>query len=201
MRRIPRNASNSGKNGALRTTRCCLAASHVGIPFKDHPNLLQALSALAGSGGAVRCVLVGGGLTTRNAGLMGLLAQYNLESSVVLAGPRSDIPSVTNAMDFHLLPSASEAFPNVVAEAKACGIPWVVTNVGDAAVIVGDTGWVVPPKNPVLLPRAIEEAKDSLGGENDAKRRIDARQRIEDNFGLEKNGTGLSPSLTTGALK
>lgn len=155
-------------------------------PYKDHPNLLQALSAVAGSGGAVRCVLVGGGLSTRNAGLMGLLAQYNLESSVVLAGPRSDIPSVMNALDFHLLPSASEAFPNVVAEAMACGTPCVVTNVGDAAVIVGDTGWVVPPKNPVLLARAIEEARDGFGGENDAKRRIDARQRIEDNFSLEK---------------
>ncbi len=155
-------------------------------PYKDHPNLLQALSVVAGNAGAVRCVLVGGGLTTRNAGLAGLLAQYNLTSSVVLAGPRSDIPSVMNALDFHLLPSASEAFPNVVAEAMACGTPCVVTDVGDAALIVGDTGWVVPPKNPVLLARAIEEARDGFGGENDAKRRTGARQRIADNFGLQK---------------
>lgn len=155
-------------------------------PYKDHPNLLQALSIVAGRGRAVRCVLVGGGLATSNTGLVGLLAQYNLTSSVVLAGSRSDIPSVMNALDFHLLPSASEAFPNVVAEAMACGTPCVVTNVGDAAVIVGDTGWVVPPKNPVLLARAIEEAGDGFGGDNDAKRRIDARQRIEDNFSLEK---------------
>ncbi len=155
-------------------------------PYKDHPNLLQALSELAARGVPVRCVLVGGGLTSKNRALSALLSKYNLSGFVVLAGPRSDIPAVMNALDFHLLPSASEAFPNVVAEAMACGTPCVVTNVGDAAVIVGDTGWVVPPKDPVLLARAIEEAKDGFGGENDAKRRIDARQRIEDNFGLEK---------------
>ncbi|MDP3229866.1 MAG: glycosyltransferase [Acidovorax sp.] len=155
-------------------------------PYKDHPNLLQALSFVAGRGGAVRCVLVGGGLTASNTGLMGLLAQYNLTGSVVLAGTRSDIPSIMNALDFHLLPSASEAFPNVVAEAMACGTPCVVTNVGDAALIVGDTGWIVPPKNPGLLARTIEEARDGFRGENDAKRRINARRRIEDNFSLEK---------------
>lgn len=155
-------------------------------PYKDHPNLLLALSALAARGVPVRCVLVGGGLTARNRALSAILSKYNLSGSVVLAGPRSDIPAVMNALDFHLLPSASEAFPNVVAEAMACGTPCVVTDVGDAAVIVGDTGWVVPPKAPELLALAIEEAKDGFGGENDAKRRIGARRRIENNYSLEK---------------
>lgn len=155
-------------------------------PYKDHPNLLQALSEVAARGRPVRCVFVGGGLTAKNPVLTGLLSKYNLNGSVVLAGSRGDIPAVMNALDFHILPSASEAFPNVVAEAMACGTPCVVTDVGDAAVIVGDTGWVVPPKTPVLLAAAIEEARNGFGGENDAKRRIQARQRIKDNFSLEK---------------
>jgi len=155
-------------------------------PYKDHPNLLQALTEVAAKGVPVRCVLVGGGLTTKNRVLSGLLSKYNLNGSVILAGSRSDIPAVMNALDFHILPSASEAFPNVVAEAMACGTPCIVTNVGDAAVIVGDTGWVVPPKNPGLLASAIEEARSGFGGENDTKRRTDARQRIENNFSLEK---------------
>jgi glycosyltransferase involved in cell wall biosynthesis len=155
-------------------------------PYKDHPNLLLALSLAAASGTSVRCVLVGGGLTTRNAALAELLSKYNLTSSVILAGSRSDIPAVMNALDFHVLPSASEAFPNVVAEAMACGTPCIVTDVGDAAMIVGDTGWIVPPKNPGLLARAIEEAMGGFGGENDAKRRIGARKRIVDNFSLER---------------
>jgi len=155
-------------------------------PYKDHPNLLQALAEVAARGAPVRCVLVGGSLAAKNRVLSDLLSKYNLNSSIILAGSRSDIPAVMNALDFHILPSASEAFPNVVAEAMACGTPCIVTDVGDAAMIVADTGWVVPPKNPVLLARAIEEARDGFGGENDAKRRIDARQRIEGNFSLEK---------------
>jgi glycosyltransferase involved in cell wall biosynthesis len=155
-------------------------------PYKDHPNLLQALADVAARGQAVRCVLVGGGLSPGNEVLSGLLSKYNLDGSIVLAGPRSDIPAVMNSLDFHVLPSASEAFPNVVAEAMACGIPCIVTDVGDAAMIVGDTGWVVPPKNPVSLASAIEEAREDFRGDNDGKRRIAARQRIEDNFSLEK---------------
>lgn len=52
--------------------------------------------------------------------------------------------------------------------------------------IVGDAGWIVPPKNPGLLARAIEEAMDGFGGKNDAERRIEVRKRIVDNFSLER---------------
>lgn len=155
-------------------------------PYKDHSNLLQALSVVADKGAAIRCVLVGGGLTPDNAELMGLLSKYNLTESVVLAGSRGDIPAVMNALDFHVLPSASEAFPNVVAEAMACGTPCIVTDVGDAAMIVGDTGWIVPPKNPDLLARAIEEASQGWRSENYSRRRMQARARIVGNFSLER---------------
>ena len=155
-------------------------------PYKDHANLLEAISIALANGCHVRCVLVGGGLDDRNPVLSGLLAKYNLGESVILAGKQSDIPSVMNALDFHILPSASEAFPNVVAEAMACGVPAIVTNVGDAALIVGDTGWVVPPKNPPQLARAIADAVADARGTGHAQRRAAVRQRIVDNFSLEK---------------
>ena len=50
----------------------------------------------------------------------------------------------------------SEAFPNVVAEAKASAVPAVVTNVGDTALIVDDTDRVVAPRNSPQLAAAIE---------------------------------------------
>ena len=154
--------------------------------YKDHPNLLQALSIAAARGLRFRCVLVGGGLIASNTALMGLLSKYNLENLVVLAGSRADIPVVMSAFDFHVLPSRSEAFPNVVAEAMACGTPCIVTDVGDAALIVGGTGWVVPPASPDLLALALEAAGKSFENKSDAQRRIDARNRIVDNFSLEK---------------
>lgn len=154
--------------------------------YKDHPNLLQALSIAAARGLKFRCVLVGGGLTVSNTVLTGLLSKYNLENFVLLAGSRADIPAVMNAIDFHLLPSRSEAFPNVVAEAMACGTPCVVTDVGDAALIVGETGWVVPPENSDLLAQALEEAGKSLKTNADESRRIEVRNRVVNNFSLEK---------------
>ena len=91
------------------------------------------------------------------------------------------------ALDLHILPSASEAFPNVVAEAMACGTPCLTTNVGDAPLIVGDVGWVVAPQNSLELSQAIlkiiELKKDA---EAWSIRQKLARRRIVDNFGVEK---------------
>ena len=69
-------------------------------------------------------------------------------------GRRDDIPRVINAFDIATSSSTSEAFPNALAEAMACGVPAVVTNVGDSRSILGETGSVVPPKDPKALSQA-----------------------------------------------
>ena len=126
-------------------------------PQKDHATLIAALARLAQAGTAFRCVLVGGGVDAGNAALREAIGTAGLHAFVRLLGRRDDIPAVMNALDLHVLSSRGEAFPNVLAEAMACGTPGVTTDVGDAALIVGDTGWVVPPRDTDALARALEK--------------------------------------------
>lgn len=155
--------------------------------LKDHATLLAAFARLETPAGVDRrLVLAGAGLDAGNAELAGLLERHGLTGSTVLLGPRADAAAVMAALDVHVLSSRVEAFPNVVAEAMSCGTPCVVTDVGDAALIVGDTGWVVPPGDPVALAAAIGSALAARAdGAGWSRRRQAARERIVGNFGLE----------------
>lgn len=155
-------------------------------PDKDHENLIRALGLLKAQGQPFRCVLVGRDLTPDNDRLVSWLRANNVGNDVMLLGPRNDVASIMSALDVHVLSSAGEAFPNVLAEAMACGTPCVTTDVGDAAVIVGKTGWVVPPREPQLFSEAIVSA---LSAREDMVawdvRSQDARERIKTNFSIE----------------
>jgi glycosyltransferase involved in cell wall biosynthesis len=155
-------------------------------PQKDHVNLIKALGMLKKSGKEFRCVLVGTGMDLSNSELVALIEDEDIEDRVLLLGRRLDIQKVMNAIDLHILSSYGEAFPNVLAEAMACGTPCITTDVGDAALIVGETGWVVPPKNPEALLQTIAEALDEWQkpGKWD-ERKIAARERINDNFRIQ----------------
>lgn len=85
-------------------------------------------------------VLVIGDLGARSIGPHDSLVD---DRRVVFAGHIGDMRGAYNAISILVLCSSSEGFPNAVAEALACGTPAVVTNVGDAAEIVGDNGRVV----------------------------------------------------------
>jgi glycosyltransferase involved in cell wall biosynthesis len=154
---------------------------------KDHDNLLRALAQFKDHGAMFRCALVGTGMDRNNAILVSKIDQLGLTDRVILAGRRDDIPAVMNALDLHVLSSAyGEAFPNVVAEAMACGTPCVVTDVGDAALIVGPAGWVVPPQDAEALARGIQQSLAAVGAKGAAVLGQNCRARIEENFGLEK---------------
>lgn len=120
-------------------------------PQKDHITLLSALRFLKQSELEFRCVLVGHGMHSDNQPLNEAMDHYNVCDKVILLNQRSDIPSVMAAIDVHVLSSSfGEAFPNVLAEAMACGTPCVSTDVGDASLILGETGWIAPPRDPML---------------------------------------------------
>lgn len=156
-------------------------------PLKDHKNLLDALAIIKSHGVDFYCVLVGCGLDGSNTQLTTWLGELNLTGEVKLLGQRMDIPDVMNALDVHVLSSSSEAFPNVVAEAMACGTPAVVTDVGDAALIVGETGWIVPPKDPIALADALLKSRSAMFDKSAWQARCTAvRQRMEDHFNLRR---------------
>lgn len=115
-----------------------------------------------------------------------------LADKISLLGLRRDIEAIFNSIDIHVLPSAfGEAFPNVVAEAMLTEIPCIVTDVGDAAHIVGEYGWVARPKHPDDIASALEFAFDEFRDKASwARRGQQCRQRIIQNFGLAKMVTG-----------
>jgi glycosyltransferase involved in cell wall biosynthesis len=157
-------------------------------PQKDHTNLLQALALLRSRNIPLRCVLVGVNLDSDNQELVAQVERLGLEETVILFGKRTDIPAVMSALDVHVLSSYyGEAFPNVVAEAMACETPCVVTDVGDAAFIVGDTGWVVPSRDPNALANIIEKSLNEKKKHDQwVLRCTSARERIQKNFSIQK---------------
>lgn len=155
-------------------------------PQKDHRNLLQALAHLKKQGRTPGCLLIGTGMEPENSTLMAMITELGLDDQIHLLGRCSDIPAVMNALDLHVMSSLGEAFPNVLAEAMACGTPCVSTDVGDAAAILGDHGWIVLPRNAKALAGAIARALEDLAGPDGPSRRENARRHIVENFSLDR---------------
>jgi len=155
-------------------------------PQKDHENFLRAAGLLLAERPDVHFALWGQGVDENNASLMGLAKSVKIGDNLHLLGLRSDTPRLMAALDAAALSSAyGEAFPLVVGEAMACGVPCGVTDVGDSGLIVGDTGKVVPPRDSAALAKAWvdllalpESERLSIG--------VRARQRIVDHYSADK---------------
>lgn len=148
-------------------------------PMKDHHNFLEAAAHLSARYPQVGFVLAGNGVDTRNDALRNQVDALGLRERVFMLGERSDVAELTAGLDVATSSSNSEAFPNAIGEAMACGVPCVVTDVGDSADIVGDTGLVVPPGNSVALAEAwatmIEMGSDKRGAlGHQARKRVEA---------------------------
>lgn len=154
-------------------------------PMKDHANFLKAAKLLHQEFSQVHFLLAGCNIDEKNENLQNLIQELGIVSQVHLLGERQDIPYIISALDIFSLSSAyGEAFPLVVGEAMSCGVPCVVTDVGDSAWIVGDTGKVVPPRNPQLLANAFKELID-IGSQGREILGEAARQRVINLFSLD----------------
>jgi glycosyltransferase involved in cell wall biosynthesis len=153
---------------------------------KGHRNFIDAAARLHAVMPDVQFALCGLGVDAGNAELMGWIKKVDgLESVIHLLGSRKDTPRFFAALDVATSASLSEAFPMAVGEAMACGIPCVVTNVGDSAVIVGDTGKVVPACDPQSLADAWQQMLASGPAAGQQLGRA-ARDRVEQKFGISR---------------
>ena len=153
-------------------------------PVKDHAGFLQAVRRVRDARPATRFVLAGTGVDTGNEALMRVVHEAGLGQHVQLLGERADVAGLLAALDVFVSSSAGEAFSNSVGEAMSCALPCVVTDVGDSALIVGDTGMAVPPRDPGALAAAMIEMVD-LGPARRASLGARARQRITAEFDIE----------------
>jgi glycosyltransferase involved in cell wall biosynthesis len=152
-------------------------------PQKDHHNFIHAAARLQAMTPNVHFVLCGRGVTRENTQLVEWIAKAGLQAQCHLLGERRDTARLFAAMDIATSSSASEAFPLAVGEGMACGTPCVVTNVGDSALIVGETGKVVAPENPVALAAAWRELIEA-GPEVRRSLGMEARRRVQQHFDL-----------------
>jgi glycosyltransferase involved in cell wall biosynthesis len=120
-------------------------------PMKDHATFLRAVKIFNQEGCSVRFVCIGDGKGPCKSEIHSLCRTLGLNGSLIWAGEMEDMLSVYNAIDIITSSSLSEGFPNVIGEAMACGVPCVVTDVGDSAIIVGETGVIVNPEDPQAL--------------------------------------------------
>jgi glycosyltransferase involved in cell wall biosynthesis len=146
-------------------------------PIKNHPLFLDAAARVAQRHPRVRFVCVGGGPLELRDKLAQTARERGLGDRILWTGSRNDMPAMYSAFDVHCLCSYGEGLPNAVGESMACEVPNVVTDVGDAARLIGDTGQAVPSDDREALARAIEAAILAPPDERRA-RGTRARQRI-----------------------
>ena len=175
------------KNGLRQTLKLNDSTRLIGVigrydPIKGHKEFLEALLRLDFTRYPAHILMVGRDIDTV-ASLQTYLTHPKLSPFISILPERTDIHQIMPGLDILCLPSNSEGFPNVVAEAMSCEVPCVVTDVGAASFIVGDTGIVSKNNSSLNLSSALEtmlsKSDQELNrlGEN-------ARQRIIEYFSI-----------------
>ena len=153
-------------------------------PQKDHHGFIQAAARLHAQMPEVHFLLCGIGMTWQNSRLAEWVETAGMHDFCHLLGPRQDVSRLFAGIDIATTSSAgNEAFPLVIGEAMACGTPCVVTDVGDSALMVGETGRVVAPRNPNALAEAWRELIEA-GPEVRRHLGMSGRHRIQQHFSL-----------------
>ncbi|MFZ5516464.1 MAG: glycosyltransferase [Candidatus Zhuqueibacterota bacterium] len=153
-------------------------------PQKGHQYLFEAARSIVAKYPHVKFLIVGEGEIRRE--LEESVQKMDLSSNVTFLGHRTDVNDLLKAFDVFTLPSLFEGLPNVVLEAMSAGKPVVATSVDGTveAVVHGETGLLVPPKDPEKLKDAFIQLIEHKDQARDMGKK--GRQRIENVFSLDK---------------
>lgn len=125
--------------------------------MKDYPNFIRAVELLAAKHSEIVFLAAGRGVSSDNPFFSNVAKSLVKNRQLQLLGEVKDMPAFMNTVDvFTLSSKMGEGFPNVIAEAMACGSPCVVTDAGDSAVVVDQFGIGVPTQSPAALAEGWE---------------------------------------------
>ncbi|MGD0402562.1 MAG: glycosyltransferase family 4 protein [Candidatus Acidiferrales bacterium] len=157
--------------------------------LKGHEDFIAALTIVKQAHPNIRAVIIGGawGKPGWYEERLRCIGEKLCDGFLNFLGPRSDVPAIYPDLDLAVVPSYSENCGGAV-EPLLSGVPVIATNVGGLPDLVqdGKTGWLVPPRNPGALARAI---LDALQDTAEARRRASEGQKLARTlFDVERNG-------------
>jgi glycosyltransferase involved in cell wall biosynthesis len=135
------------------------------------------------------------GVGEEDSRLRTLAAELRLQEQVRFAGYRRDLPRLLGSLDLYLQPSRFEGMPLALLEAMAAARPVIASGVDGNRDLIenGVHGWLVPPEDPVMLAKAIQEA---ISDSKEAQRRgISAHQRVAADFSVDSMVLGWEKLL------
>ena len=182
--------SADGKERLRRRFGIAGAATVVAMVARNHPMkapemLVEAVRRARDAGHDLHLLMAGEGMDAPAPALQ-LAIDFLPPDRVTLAGHAGDLAEWLPGVDILALPSSwGEGFPNILGEAMACEVACVTTDVGDSARVVGETGLVVPPRDPVAMAKALGRL-DRLGADGRRSLGHRARARVLREYSLDR---------------
>lgn len=124
-------------------------------PSKGYDILFKAIENIVSASENIKFIFCGNDIEPQNEQLWEWITKQNLQGKISLLGNRPDMPAIYNAMDILVSPSLAEGLSNTILEAMSCSLPCVVTDVGDSALIIGNTGLIIQPGNIDAITKSI----------------------------------------------
>lgn len=171
----------------------CIIIGMVGriTPGKGHEDLLEAIKIIEEKTNKQIYFLIAGGASygeeKYEEKIHALASELKILDKVIFIGFQKDVAKIMSIMDILVFPSHLESFGITLLEAMAMELPIIASNNAGIPDIIkdGETGILIPPKDPTALSGAIIK----LAGDLRLCKKLGAagRKRVEESFNLDIN--------------